>query len=589
MPEVLHNGRYHPVCGVGVWHNNKAAKEICRRMGFSTGRMTKSFSAGRFTLRSRRLGCNGDILGVCELDLVPFTACAIGSVIGVRVTCLNNMCEETCVGDEGELCGGSSHWRSVYDITGRAAVPAPPATSEEPCALRPFRPVVPKAFTLDSTNWHAGEIVPLSCARSGGRREESVQFKFDMAIKSDDRNYASSEVLPLQGYCAADAVYGLSVTYNDPHFPGEPPVSGLPVESVVLREGKHLRVAFTVHLLSVVDQFVNISFSSNSTRIMPPHDDVFGPLRYRVTVLMGVVNDEISNGPEPFCLTASLISANEHYSGMQATVLCGTVLDDDEAGVRVHRVGDRTTTTESGRLPVKFEISLTTRPFGVVDLELQTDPSTEAAFHETVLTFDSRTWFRPQTVHVFGKDDNVIDGPQTFAISIAVKAADADYDYAALAPVTGTLINLDDDVAGVSCSPRELVTSESDQTRGGGVTVSCSLASQPASPVRLSVNLGADQPVVLKGPSTCLIAANATKSPCEFVLGGKDDDRDTGDQPFALTVSVDSSDPYYSDLPPARLAGKNVDDDISGLEVRNVLAYVFEDSDICLYDYAYGC
>ena len=590
MPEVFYDGKYRPICGVGSWSNNKAAKEMCRRMGFSTGRMTKTFR--RFRYRPKRLGCNDDdVLSVCEGLSFMDVYCTVLSAIGVKVTCENEMCEESCAGDENELCGGVS-WQNMYDITRPAAVSAPRISlSEEPCALRAFRPKAPQAFTLDSTNWQAGHVVPLSCVRSKLiKHAETVQFKFDMAIKSKDRNYARSEVLPLQGYCAADAVYGLSVTYQDSHYPdshyqGQPPVSGLPVESVVLREGKDLRVPFTVHLLSVVDEAVYVIFSSNSTRITPPDNAFISGSRYRDTVVMGVINDAVSNGPEPFCLTAVVSSTNAHYSGMQATVLCGTVLDDDEAGVRVHRVGDVTTTTESGRVPVRFDISLTSQPMGVVELELQTDPTTEAAFQESILTFDSETWKRPQTVHLFGKDDNVVDGPQTFTFSIAVKSADTDYDYAALAPVTGSLVNLDNDVAGVSCSPRVLITSESDQKRGGGDTLSCSLTSAPTSPVRLSVHLGSDQPVLLKGSSTCLLPANTT---CEFFLFGRDDERDTGNTPFRLSVMAESSDPHYSELPPTRVAGTNMDDDVSGLEVRNVLTCVIG---CCIYfhDRAYEC
>ena len=108
-------------------------------------------------------------------------------------------------------------------------------------------------------------------------------------------------------------------------------------------------------------------------------------------------------------------------------------------------VADSLVTSESGQIDT-FMIRLTAAPIANVTVTMQVSDLTEAGLSARTLTFDGLNWDRFQTVTVFGLDDGIMDGPQGFAVSLAVSSFDALYNGFLLGPLGG--VNLDNDGPG---------------------------------------------------------------------------------------------------------------------------------------------
>jgi Tol biopolymer transport system component len=110
-------------------------------------------------------------------------------------------------------------------------------------------------------------------------------------------------------------------------------------------------------------------------------------------------------------------------------------------------------TTEGGGSDT-FTVVLTTEPTGDVVIDVVSTELNEGIALPAQLTFTggpTGNWATPRTVTVTGVDDEFSDGDQGFSVTLAVdSAASADPRYAALAPSTVALTNLDDEAPGGS-------------------------------------------------------------------------------------------------------------------------------------------
>ena len=152
-------------------------------------------------------------------------------------------------------------------------------------------------------------------------------------------------------------------------------------------------------------------------------------------------------------------------------------LDDDEAGILVSATSGPSTDERGG--PVTFNVVLTSRPAADVTIELAPSRPGEGVPSTTRLVFTPADWDVPRLVTVRGLDDDADDGDQPYAIVLS-PAASADPLYDGLDPADVSLMNLDDDRAGLIFMPlTDLVTTEA----GGVGRFSVSLATRPTAVV----------------------------------------------------------------------------------------------------------
>jgi hypothetical protein len=101
-------------------------------------------------------------------------------------------------------------------------------------------------------------------------------------------------------------------------------------------------------------------------------------------------------------------------------------------------------TTESGTTAT-FTVVLNAQPATNVVLNLSSADVTEITLDKATLTFTNGDWDSPQTVTATGLDDAIQDGNQDVTITVSVDVSASDGDYAAVADVTTTITNEDDD------------------------------------------------------------------------------------------------------------------------------------------------
>lgn len=172
-------------------------------------------------------------------------------------------------------------------------------------------------------------------------------------------------------------------------------------------------------------------------------DDVNWNTPQTVTVIG--VDDSIVDGDIVYSIiTASAISTDTKYAGLDAADVTVTNTDDDvAAGIIVTPITGLTTTEAGGK--ATFTVKLASQPIANVMLNLSSCNSTEGNVSPTMLNFTPANWNTMQTVTVTGVDDGVIDNDIPYTI-ITAAATSADTNYAGLDADDVSITNTNDDI-----------------------------------------------------------------------------------------------------------------------------------------------
>ena len=215
-----------------------------------------------------------------------------------------------------------------------------------------------------------------------------------------------------------------------------------------------------------------------------------------------------------------------------------------------------------------FSVVLDSPPTADVTIDFSSDTLSEAAPTVASLTFTTGNWSTPQIVTITGVGDLIDDGDIGFIISVNPSSVgDANYDALATLTVTGT--NTDDDTAGITVTPTSgLSVSEAGTTSD---TFTVVLDSEPLANV--VVGLSSDD------------ATEGTVSPASIVftpadwftaktvtVTAIDDGVDDGDIAFNAVTAVATSagDIKYHGLNPADVSVTAIDDDAVAIIVNPV-------------------
>lgn len=274
------------------------------------------------------------------------------------------------------------------------------------------------------------------------------------------------------------------------------------------------------------------------------------------------VDDDIADGPQAFTITlGAATTADPRYSGMDATDVNVTNLDDDSPGIGVDPTSGLVTT--EGGTTATFTVVLQSRPTATVTLQVGSSDLTEGTASPTTLTFNAASWNAPQTVTVTGVNDAFADGDQLYNLVVHV-ASSADANYASLADIRAIATNIDDETASITVSPTSgLITTEA----GGTATFTLRLSSSPTSDVTIA--LSSDN--TLEGtvaPASVVFTTLNWNVPRTIVVTGVNDFVADGARLFnvvtALAVSADSS---YSGLNANDVSVTNTDNDVVGVTI----------------------
>ncbi|MEM8532545.1 MAG: putative Ig domain-containing protein, partial [Chloroflexota bacterium] len=273
-----------------------------------------------------------------------------------------------------------------------------------------------------------------------------------------------------------------------------------------------------------------------------------------VEVSVTAEDDDLTDGTQSCAITtAPATSSDSNYDGLDPEDVAVNVLDDDTPGVRVSPVsGD---TSEAGDT-ASFTMQLQTQPTGPVTITLQSSDLTEGQIDLSEVVFTDATWNISQTVVITGIDDLMDDGDQSYIIETGNTQSNAAlYDNLPVDDVT--VVNLDDDTAGVAVSADDLLLSEPD----GSEVITITLTSQPTSTVIIDLT-SSDTSVCTVDPATIVFDPADWSEPISVTVQVVDDDEPRGEQNCVISGAVSSDDSVFDALPDVQI-DVTVEDDES--------------------------
>jgi len=193
------------------------------------------------------------------------------------------------------------------------------------------------------------------------------------------------------------------------------------------------------------------------------------------------VDDKIADGDRSYSIAIKGTNTTEPNYMYAATTLSLVNKDNDVVGLLVTAAANLQTTEAGGK--VTFTVALTSQPTGNVNVAVTSSKTAEGTVSPATLTFTGSNWATAQTVTVTGVDDSVVDGNQTYNVSLKTASSSADAKYAALAASTVSIVNKDDDQIGITVTPLTCAT-----TPGTTATFTVVLKSQPLGPVSIALS-----------------------------------------------------------------------------------------------------
>ena len=280
------------------------------------------------------------------------------------------------------------------------------------------------------------------------------------------------------------------------------------------------------------------------------------------TVTVTGLNDSTADGDVLFTIsTTTASSADPAYNNLAVVDVSVTNSDDDAVGILVAPLAGL---TSEGGATATFTVRLASTPTADVTVGLTLSDGTEASLTPAGLTFSAVTAFVPQTVTVTGLDDTLVDGDVSYTLATD-PAVSGDPAYSGFNGPDATLVNRDDDRAGVTVTPLAgLVVTEG---AGDQATFTVVLDATPSGNVTIPVQAG-DPSEVVVGTGLLTFTPSGALVPQTVTVRAADDKTADGDVASQVILSgALSSDAAFAGIDPADVGVVTRDDDAAGVLV----------------------
>lgn len=304
------------------------------------------------------------------------------------------------------------------------------------------------------------------------------------------------------------------------------------------------------------------------------------------TVTVTGVNNDVADGDRPYQITVGpLTSSDAAFAHLPSQTVSVTNTDNDVAGV-VITLGTgidpsditRLRTSENGDTAT-FNVALNNAPSKDVTIAVASS-SSEGKVSPTSLTFTHANWAAPQTVTVVGLDnDSIADGNQPYQVTLGpVTSADAAYRALTSADLPYVnVVNVDNDKADFAVTlltgldpndASQLLTTE----KGGTASFSVALTSKPKAGVQVGLtSTNTDEGTV--SPAQLAFTVDNWNVAQIVTVKGVDDNSKDGNVAYVIRRSAPTSDdPAYQKLPSADVKVVNLDDDVAGITLPQLLS-----------------
>ncbi|WP_456404369.1 hypothetical protein [Thiolapillus sp.] len=344
--------------------------------------------------------------------------------------------------------------------------------------------------------------------------------------------------------------------------PPQPGVIVFPVSDLVTTEAGG-EDSFSVVLNKAPDSDVQIAFASSdsSEGNVNPGLLVFTPDDWNIEqeVIVEGQDDDVVDGNVSYFIASTVTSGDADYNGISTENVEATNIDDDQYDVVVAPVSGLVTTEDGGK--AVFRVFLSQEPSADVSVSLVSTDVSEGAPDSDSLVFTAGNWNTPQVVTITGIDDDQVDGNQPYTIQTSVTSDDPNYDGIESANVS--VLNIDNDAAGISISPVDgLVTTED----GGKATFHVRLNTEPSETVRIEFRSTKEAEASVT-PDILFFGVGNWSELQTVTLTGKDDGVYDGNQEYSITSIVSSNDVNYDGLAAPSVNAVNIDTTAPGISV----------------------
>jgi hypothetical protein len=410
--------------------------------------------------------------------------------------------------------------------------------------------VSPSSLTFTNGNWNSAQTVTITGANELIDDGDIAYTIFTAAASSSDANY--------NGLDASD----VSVTNTDNDVAGITvnPTSGL----TTTEAGGQATFSMVLNSQPMANVTIDLSSDNTSEGTVSPSSVTFTSADWNSaqTITVTGANDFMVDGNVVYnVITAAATSTDGNYSGMNASDVSVTNTDNDVAGITVAPTSGLNTTEAGGQ--ATFTIVLTSQPSADVTIALSSDDTSEGTVSPSSVTFTNGDWDSPQTITVTGVDGPMADGDITYHI-VTGTVSSSDGNYNGLDPENVTVVNLDNDVAGISINPISgLVTTEV----GGTAFFTIVLNTQPTDGVTINLS-SSDTGEGTVSPTSVTFTDTDWNAPQTITLTGVNDDVDDGNIAYTvITAAATSTDADYNGMNPSDVTATNNDNDVAGITV----------------------
>ena len=281
--------------------------------------------------------------------------------------------------------------------------------------------IVSTVLTFTVANWQTQQSIALA-AINDSLVEGAETFTVTMTASSADAGYNG---------LSSDVTVG--VTDNDV----APPPPGLNVvqsggTTAVTEGGAGDTFVFALNSAPTSDVTVTLSTTGADDISIDPIFLTFTVANWQTqqSIALAAINDSLVEGAETFTVTMTASSADAGYNGLSSDVTVG-VTDNDVAppppGLNVVQSGGTTAVTEGGAGDT-FVFALNSAPTSDVTVTLSTTGADDISIAQTILTFTAANWQTQQTVSLSAINDSLVEGPETFTVTMTATSADAGYN-----------------------------------------------------------------------------------------------------------------------------------------------------------------
>ncbi|MBI5055578.1 MAG: alkaline phosphatase [Nitrospirae bacterium] len=380
------------------------------------------------------------------------------------------------------------------DVAGVTVSPASGLTTTEAGGTATFtvrlntRPTASVTIALSSTNTNEGTVSPSSLTFTSvnwsGEQTVTVTGVNDFAIDgnatftiitgaaaSSDVNYSAMAVSDVSATNMDNDAAGVTVT----------PTSGL----TTTESGGTATFTVVLNAIPAAEVTIGLNSSDSTEGTVSPSSLTFTSANWNVAqavTVTGVDDSAYDNDVSYVIQTAAASSTDPLYSGVDASDVSVTNVNNDVPGITVTPTSGLTTTEAGGA--ATFTVVLNSQPSSDVTVGLSSSNTLEGNVSPASLTFTSANWSTPQLVTVTGANDDVADGNIQYTIVIA-QAVSTDGYYNVINPDDVSVTNTNDDVAGIVVTPTSgLTTTEA----GGTSTFTVVMNSQPTTDVTIALS-----------------------------------------------------------------------------------------------------